>query len=131
MKADISTYFTMTSGECCRLHFPTVPKKQCVLNSDSSPTNDSTIITTNGNVVNPYHYKFTYYPILKNVICIMNIDVTAPSYMYDSTSVFFTTSIGECCAINYPELEGDICVENSNMVELGHSFQTLVPMETS
>ena len=52
----------------------------------------------------------------------MNIDVTAPSYMYDSTSVFFTTSIGECCAINYPELEGDICVENSNMVELGHSL---------
>jgi len=125
MKDDISTYFTITSGECCRIHFPTVPKKTCVQNSDSSPNNnnDSTIIiTSNGEVVNPYHYKFTYYPILKNVVCIMNTDVTAPSYMYDSTTLFFTKSIDECCTNNYPDLEVEICVDNSNMVELGHSL---------
>jgi len=124
MKDDISTYFSITSGECCRLHFPTVPKKTCVQNSDSAVNNndDSTIITSNGNIVNPYHYKFTYYPILKNVVCVMNIDLEAPSYMYDSTSVFFTKSIGECCITNYPELEVEICVENSNLVELGHSL---------
>jgi len=127
MKDDISTYFTITSGECCRIHFPTVPKKTCVQNSDSAPTNnnDSTIITSNGNIVNPYHYKFTYYPILKNIICIMNTDVDAPSYMYDSTSIFFTSSISECCITNYPELEVEICVENSNLVELGHSLSDI------
>ena len=123
MKNDPLTYFTLNKVDCCNTHFPEV-KGSCINLSPEVPLGspyynnyDGTNGGTNGEV-NPTHYKFHYYPNLRQTSCIKNTALNAPSYMYDDVQSFFFLNYKECCSWNY-EIDYRVCLDKSEKLDLG------------